>query len=111
MLRFYRREWPVQGEVIRGFHRVVTRALDTALVAITQKNPEAARLVFEMKAEINRLADSAALHQARRLVAQEPNRLPTYTVEIDILRNLKRIFYFAKRMARAGRGPELSEPD
>jgi phosphate:Na+ symporter len=33
--------------------------------------------------------------------SEEPNRLPAYTVEIDVLQNLKRIYYFAKRMARA----------
>lgn len=42
----------------------------------------------------------AALHQARRLVAEEPNRLPAYTVEVDVLTNLKRIYYFTKRLAR-----------
>jgi phosphate:Na+ symporter len=56
--------------------------------------------ISEPTQEINRLADSAALHQARRLMAEEPNRLPAYTVEMDILQNLKRIYYFAKRMAR-----------
>ena len=40
-------------------------------------------------------------HVGRRLIAEEPNRLPAYTVEMDILQNLKRIYYFAKRMARA----------
>ena len=87
-------------QVIREFHGVVTRALAASLQAATQKNDQAARVVIEMKSEINRLADSAALHQARRLVAQEPNRLPAYTVEMDILQNLKRIYYFAKRIAR-----------
>jgi phosphate:Na+ symporter len=43
---------------------------------------------------------SAALHQARRLVAEEPNRLSSYTVEMDIIEKLKRIYYFAKRMAK-----------
>lgn len=87
-------------EVIKEFHGVVTRALSAAMQAATQKSGEAARVVIDMKSEINRLADSAAVHQARRLVAQEPNRLPAYTVEMDILQNLKRIYYFAKRMAR-----------
>ena len=68
--------------------------------AATQKSIEAAQVVIDMKGEVNRLADSAAMHQARRLVAEEPNRLPAYTVEMDILQNLKRIYYFAKRMAR-----------
>jgi len=88
-------------EVIRGFHAVVVKAVDAALTAVTQKSREAADVVVSMKAEINRLADMAAEHEARRLVAEEPNRLGAYTVEMDILGNLKRIYYFAKRMARA----------
>ncbi len=87
--------------VIGEFHAAVSKAVDAAIQAVTQKSPEAARVVVDMKQEINRLADSAALHQAERLVAQEPNRLPAYTVEMDVLQNLKRIYYFAKRMARA----------
>jgi phosphate:Na+ symporter len=88
-------------EVITNFHAVVSKAVEAAVQAVTQKSPEAARMVVEMKQDINRLADSAALHQAERLVAEEPNRLPAYTVEMDVLQNLKRIYYFAKRMARA----------
>ena len=87
-------------EVIREFHGAVTKALLAAMQAATQKSEAAAQVVIDMKGEINRLADSAAIHQARRLVAEEPNRLPAYTVEMDILQNLKRIYYFAKRMAR-----------
>ena len=78
----------------------VTRALAAAMQAATQKSEEAANVVIGMKGQINRLAERAALHQARRLVAEEPNRLQAYTVEMDILQNLKRIYYFAKRMAR-----------
>jgi phosphate:Na+ symporter len=87
-------------EVITGFHAVVTRALAAAMQAVTQKNEEVALRVIAMKPEVNRLADSAALHETRRLIVREPNRLPSYTVEVDMLQNLKRIFYFAKRMAR-----------
>jgi phosphate:Na+ symporter len=87
-------------EVIREFHGMVTKALASAMQAATQKGEAAANVVIAMKGEINRLAESAAIHQARRLVAEEPNRLPAYTVEMDILQNLKRIYYFAKRMAR-----------
>lgn len=87
-------------EVIREFHQAVTRALSAAMQAATQKSEQAAQVVIGMKGQINELADSAAMHQARRLVAEEPNRLPAYTVEMDILQNLKRIYYFAKRMAR-----------
>jgi phosphate:Na+ symporter len=74
--------------------------LEISLHAVTQKNADAAQQVIAMKQEINRLAESAAVHEAHRLVAAEPHRLPSYTLEMDILENLKRIFYFCKRMAR-----------
>lgn len=91
---------PSTRKVIEGFHGAVSKALDAALQAVTQKNEEAARVVVDMKAEINLLAESATVHEAKRLVAAEPNRLPAYTVEVDILENLKRIYHFCKRMAR-----------
>lgn len=87
--------------VLQEFHATVLRALDMALLAVTQKNEAAAAEVVAMKDEINRLADSAAAHEARRLVAREPGRLPHYTFEVDVLESLKRVFYFCKRMARA----------
>jgi phosphate:Na+ symporter len=80
---------PTQA-VIREFHAAVAKALENSLQAITQKNELAARVVIE----------------ARRLVAAEPNRLSAYTVEVDILENLKRVYYFCKRMARLVVAPE-----
>ncbi len=87
-------------EVLTGFHRAVTRSVEAAVQAVAQNNELAARTVTSMKQEISRIADSAAAHQAERLVAEEPNRIPAYTVEIDIIEKLKRIYYFAKRMAK-----------
>ena len=87
--------------VLEEFHLAVSRALDMALVAVSQKNEAAAAEVVDMKKEINRLADSAHLHEAKRLIAQEPGRLPAYTFEVDVLESLKRVYYFTKRMARA----------
>jgi phosphate:Na+ symporter len=88
-------------EVITEFHRVIGQALDSAFLAVIQVNAAAADRVIQMKAEINRLSGSAAMHEAQRLVVQEPNRLAAYTTEMDILENLKRVYYFCRRMARA----------
>jgi phosphate:Na+ symporter len=87
-------------EVLTNFHVAVNRAVEAAIQAVAQKNELAARTVTSMKQEIARIADSAAAHQAQRLVAEEPNRIPAYTIEIDIIEKLKRIYYFAKRMAK-----------
>lgn len=87
-------------EVLTNFHVAVNRAVECAVQAVAQNNELAARTVTSMKQEITHIADSAAAHQAQRLVAEEPNRIPAYTLEIDIIEKLKRIYYFAKRMAK-----------
>jgi phosphate:Na+ symporter len=87
-------------DVLFTFHGVVLRSLDLALQAVSQRSREAAEAVVSMKAEVNQMADQASLHEVRRLVADEPRRLETYTLEVDVLKNLKRVYYFSKRMAR-----------
>jgi len=87
-------------DVITGFHKVVSSSVELAVQAVSQNNKEVAHKVIGMKDEIAKLADSAALHQAQRLVVDEPDRIPSYTIEMDILEKLKRIYYFSKRMAK-----------
>jgi phosphate:Na+ symporter len=98
-------------QVITEYHETVGRALDAALQAVAQRSVEAGSSVIAMKKEINRLGESAAIHQAQRLVAEEPNRLPAYKIEIDILANLKRVYYFTKRLARVVVSAEESRSD
>lgn len=96
-------------EVLTNFHLAVNRAVKAAVQAVAQNNQLAARAVTSMKQEISHIADSAAAHQAQRLVAEEPNRIPAYTIEIDIIEKLKRIYYFAKRMAKTVETEEAPE--
>ncbi len=90
----------VTQDVLTDFHRTILRGFDLALQAVSQRSREAAKAVVRMKAEVNQMADSASLHEVQRLVADEPRRLETYTLEVDMLKNLKRIYYYSKRMAR-----------
>jgi len=87
-------------QVLNGIHATVSKSVDAAVQAVSQGSEVAAQSVTNMKDDINRLMDSAALHEAKRLVAEEPNRIPAYTIEMDIIEKLKRIYYFAKRMAK-----------
>lgn len=88
-------------KVLTDFHQVVTRAFNSAVHAVSQNNLEAAHSVMKMKQEINKLVSSAAEHQAERLVAEEPNRIAAYTIEVDIIEKQKRIYTFARAMAKS----------
>lgn len=92
---------PATRAVIAELHEAVRRAYDGAMIAATQRNRDAARRVSGMKREINSLERSAAAHQVERLVADEPNRIEAYKLEMDLIGNLKRIYYFSKRVARS----------
>lgn len=86
-------------KVLLDFQTLIQKALNTAIQAVSLNSTTLANEVIEMKAEIYDVADSAAAHQAQRLVVKEPNRIPAYTIEIDIIEKQKRIYHFTKRMA------------
>jgi phosphate:Na+ symporter len=86
--------------VLKKIHNVVMAAVSLAIDAVAENDPHAAQEIIAMKTDIARLTDSAAMHETRRLVAEEPNRLAAYTVEMDVIEKLKRIYYHAKRMAK-----------
>jgi len=96
-------------EILTRLHEVVAATATLATAAVVERDEVSASEVIGMKSDINRLMTSAALHQARRLVAEEPNRLAAYTVEMDIIEKLKRIYYFAKRMAKSVMPAETAE--
>ena len=91
---------PETTSVLREFHVEIVEALDLAMLALTQKNEDAARRVAKMKREVNSLERAATAHQAERLVADEPDRVVNYRLEVDVISALKRIYYFTKRIAR-----------
>ncbi len=99
----------VTRSLLDGFHEEVSRAVRTAIVAVMEDDQKQAQDVIAMKNDITRLASEALEHQAERLVAPEPDRLETYTLEIDLIEKLKRIYYFAKRIAKDVMPDELMD--
>jgi len=76
------------------------------MLALTQKNEGAARRVTHMKRQVNSLERAAAAHQAERLVADAPDRVANYRLEVDVISTLKRVYYFTKRIARVSVPPD-----
>jgi phosphate:Na+ symporter len=95
--------------VLSDFHHVVTDSVEAAVNAVAEDNDDAAKSVTHMKKEISSIMNSAALHEAQRLVANEPHRIEAYTIEMDIAEKLQRIYYFARRMARTVRSGSTDE--
>jgi phosphate:Na+ symporter len=86
--------------LMRAFFVRVEGLVKQALDALTDDDPIAAAAVIDAKAEVNQLALDAEAHLTARLVADAPNRLAAFRLESDVVENLKRVYYFAKRIAR-----------
>ncbi|MCB2223617.1 MAG: Na/Pi cotransporter family protein [Actinobacteria bacterium] len=96
--------------LLSDLHRLTVQALELAMMAVTQKNAEAAGQVASMKSTVNSVERSALTHEAERLVADAPMRVDTYRFETDVVSNLKRVFYHTKRIARVA-VPRAERPD
>ena len=86
--------------LIEAYHRSVVEAFGLALIAVTQRDEDAARRVVAMKGDVREAELEALQRQNERLIVSEPNRIATYRFEVDVMANLKRIFYFTRRIAR-----------
>jgi phosphate:Na+ symporter len=85
---------------IEAIHHEICWAVERSLRALVEHDPAIAREVMEAKVEINRIVTEAEDHISRRLSADEPNRLVAYRLESEIMEYLKRMYYFAKRIAK-----------
>jgi len=87
-------------DMLEEFHRVICDGVDRAIRSLVDNDPAIAAEVTGAKPEVEALAQHAEGHLSRRLVAGEPNRLIAFRLESEIIEYLKRMFYFAKRIAK-----------
>lgn len=90
----------VTRSVLTDFHSVVAKALENAVRAIRDNDEDAAQQVLTIKKEIKGMARQSTQHGLERLVADEPNRLSTYTREVAIFENFQRIYTLCRSLAR-----------
>jgi phosphate:Na+ symporter len=93
-------------KVINTLHVVVSDALKASVRAVVEEDKDFAMRVISMKEDMNRLVEQADLHQAKRLVSEDSGKFEAYSVEVEIIEKLKRIYYHAKRMAKTVVGIE-----
>ncbi len=91
----------VTQQILLALHAKVCWSVEKSVEALVTANRPLAEEVIAAKLEVNRLADEAEEHLVHRLTAAEPNRLDTFRIETEIIEYLKRVYYFAKRVAKA----------
>ncbi len=93
----------VSGETERAMQplfALTVEALDDAVRALADRDAGRAAAVTAMKGRVNGTTEKLYDHLGRRLTADAPNRVITFKLENDIIEQLKRVYYFTKRIAR-----------
>jgi Na+/phosphate symporter len=99
--------------IIERYHGKVSEALTAAVTAVREHDPKMALSVKDMKKSVTDLAEETARHQIDRLVAKEPNRLQTFTREMEVIENLSRVYRLCRKIARTEwlKYPDRGLPD
>jgi len=93
-------------EVVGDFHAEMVDLLRTSLEAFDQQDRALAQSVLDAKPEVNDLLRRAAELRASRLTADAPARIAAYSRGTEAIEHLRRIYTFAKRIARSVPGAE-----
>ena len=103
---------------IRAVHLQVTRALRDALTAVQERDHETAHQVIDLKRPLYDEIDELGTYLGSRLRSHDPNRVEVYRLESRVLEIERRIYYFAKRIAKTviaekeiAKEPSIPDPD
>jgi len=86
--------------VLAELHQEVYLNVEMAIQALTDFDTTMADKVVEAKPVIGSLADKADSHLSQRVTASDANRIILFRIETDMIEYLKRVYYFAKRIAK-----------
>jgi phosphate:Na+ symporter len=91
---------PQTAELLDHLRTEVVSAVRQSSEAFSTDDIGSAREVVEEKQGINEIAAQLEGRLASRLVAEAPHRLDAFRLESELVEYLKRVYYFAKRIAK-----------
>jgi len=88
------------ARAIGSLHDKILDALDQVINALRDENIVQAENVRAMKQNLAEMIEEIALHEMARLKTSEPERLKTYTREVELIEILDNVFKTIRRIAQ-----------
>ena len=85
---------------IYSFHKKVSDGLEMSVKAFIEDDKQAMKDVRKLEEEVDKCMELAAEHHIQRLTADAPGRVAAYSVEMDLMEKLMRVFSFALAITR-----------
>jgi phosphate:Na+ symporter len=87
-------------QILHHFHQEVSLQVSQSIDALITNDHTTAKKVIGAKPTIKQLSTEAEEHLSRRFSADEPQRMVAFRLESEMIEYLKRMYYFAKRIAK-----------
>lgn len=87
-------------KLLSHFHQEVSLRVIQSIDALITNDHTAAKKVIGAKPIIRQISVEAEEHLSRRFRADEPQRMVAFRLESEMIEYLKRMYYFAKRIAK-----------
>jgi phosphate:Na+ symporter len=89
-------------ESLNHFHGKVQKAFKSAMIAVEHDRRGAAQLVLDMKEDIVGGMDDLVMKRQKKFLREDhsPQEMAAFTLQTDIMENLKRIYIHSKRIAK-----------
>lgn len=91
---------PETAKILSELHEVVLTTLDEAVTSLVTRDSELAKKVRRRKKNFNMLTSKIAQYELGRLTADAPNRLKTYSREMEVVEIFRGVFAISRRIAR-----------
>lgn len=91
----------VTQQAFQPLREAIQESFRKAIESVRDRDGQMAAEVIEMKDQVQELARGLEAHLAKRVAVDEPNRVLVYGLETDAVEILQRLYYFAKRLAKA----------
>ena len=88
-------------EAFAPLRDAIRTSVTKAIESVREQDGQMAEEVIAMKDEIQNLSRELEAHLVKRVAADEPNRVVIYGLETDGVEIMQRLYYFAKRLAKA----------
>ncbi|MGI9235744.1 MAG: Na/Pi cotransporter family protein [Woeseiaceae bacterium] len=88
-------------QAFQPLREAVQESFRKAIDSVRDRDGKMATEVIDMKDQVQELARGLEAHLSKRVVVDEPNRVVVYGLETDAVEILQRLYYFAKRLAKA----------
>ncbi|MGB2402315.1 MAG: Na/Pi cotransporter family protein, partial [Akkermansiaceae bacterium] len=87
-------------KLLSHFHQEVSLRVTQSIDALITNDHTVAKKVIAAKPLISQISAEAEEHLSRRFRADEPQRMVAFRLESEMIEYLKRMYYFAKRIAK-----------